>query len=48
MAVPKKKSSKIKFKYSLLKKNLKNKIEKNITNIKNFKQNLKKYKHKVY
>ena len=48
MAVPKRKSSKIKFKYSLLKKDLHQKMQKSIISIKNLKQNLKKYKRKFY
>lgn len=48
MAVPKKKSCKVKFKYSLLKRNLQKKLQKNIVNIKNLKQNLFKYNKKVY
>jgi ribosomal protein L32 len=48
MAVPKRKSSKIKFKYSLLKRNLQQKVQKSIVNIKNLKQNLNKYKRKFY
>jgi hypothetical protein len=46
MAVPKKKNNKKKIKYSLFKKNLKQKIETNIINIK--KKNLNEYKRKFY
>ena len=48
MAVPKKKNCRVKFKYSLLKRNLQRKLQKNIVNIKNLKQNLFKYNKKVY
>jgi hypothetical protein len=48
MAVPKKKNNKVKLKYSLLKKNLKIKIQKSIININNLKKGLNKYRRKFY
>ena len=48
MAVPKKKSCRVKFKYSLLKRNLHKKLQKNIVNIKNLRINLFKYNKKIY
>jgi len=46
MAVPKKKNKKVKFKYSILKKEIQKKISENIINIK--KKKLKNYNRKVY
>lgn len=47
MAVPKRKNKKVKFKYSILKKDAQKKIKVNIFNIIN-KRVIKKYKHKCY
>ena len=46
MAVPKKKNKKVKFKYSILKKEIQKKISENIINIK--KKKLKNFNRKVY
>lgn len=46
MAVPKKKNKKVKFKYTILKKEIQKKISENIVNIK--KKKLKNYNRKVY
>lgn len=46
MAVPKKKNKKVKFKYSILKKEIQKKISENIINIK--KKKLKNYSRKIY
>ena len=46
MAVPKKKNKKVKFKYSILKKEIQKKISENIINIK--KRKLKNYNRKIY
>lgn len=46
MAVPKKKNKKVKFKYSILKKEIQKKISENIINIK--KKKLKNYNRKIY
>ena len=46
MAVPKKKNKKVKFKYSILKKEIQKKISENIINIR--KKKLKNYNRKIY
>lgn len=46
MAVPKRKSSRVKFKYSVFKKELQKKVK--TLNIKNLNNNLNRYKRKCY
>lgn len=46
MAVPKRKSSRVKFKYSVFKKELQRKVK--TLNIKNLNNNLNRYKRKCY
>jgi hypothetical protein len=48
MAVPKKKNSRIKFKYSLLKLRIKRNIKENIIYVKNIKRKLNTYQRKLY
>lgn len=49
MAVPKKRNAKVKFKYSLLKKKIKNKTINFVSNYKKIKKKLRfKYKRKIY
>lgn len=49
MAVPKKRNKKVKYKYSLLKKKVKNKIINLISNYKKIKKKLRlNYKRKIY